>query len=106
MMTKRYLVTDIGKLKVALHYEFSTSGTGSSFLKVGEFGRYTVFSVETELSWLLNEAMMSSECCIEVEYVSGNFKFLKVLKHNSDDYIETVCEALKIIDRATKQQVN
>lgn len=106
MTAKKYLVVDIGRLRAELHYEFSTSHIGSNFLKVGEFGKYTVFSIETDLNWLLNDAIMCSECFIEVEYASGNFKSLKVLKHKSDDYIETVCEALKIIDRATKQQVD
>lgn len=106
MAAKKYLVIDIGRLRVELHYEFSTSHLGSSFSKVGEFDKYTVFSVETDLSWLLNDAITCSECWLEVEYASGGFKSLKVLKHKSDTYIETVCKALKIIDRAIKQQVD
>lgn len=50
MTAKKYLVVDIGRLRAELHYEFSTSHIGSNFLKVGEFGKYTVFSIETDLN--------------------------------------------------------
>lgn len=104
MTAKRFLITNIGKLDVDLHYDFSTSNNGKpKFMKCGEIGSYTLFSINTGIAHLLYDAILRSECCIEVEYSSGKLKSLEVIDIKSVHGIELICNALKIIDGLFKQ---
>lgn len=104
MATKRFIITNIGKLEVDLHYNFSTSNNGKpKFTKCGEIGLYTLFSIDTGISFLMHDAILRSECCIEVEYSSGKLKSLEIIDIKSVHGIELICNALKIIDGLFKQ---
>ena len=104
MAAKRFIVTNIGKLKVNLHYEFSTSNSSKpKFVKCGEIGSYTLFSINTGIAHLVHDAILRSECCIEVEYSSGKLKSLEVIDIKSIHDIELICNALEVIDRLFKQ---